>query len=210
MTEKKQSNSEQFNPNRKYANKPVSEENPEVERETLYEKEIDKKLVEKQLLESFSENLGTYTIEVLKPTRLKKILSKLAKLVNVNLNINTKIFKVKRVVPAQVIAWNAILIDVPEVSELDLSGDDAFLNMMKLTTKENTLSICKVLAMYLDGDSVPNKKTVELIYNNLQFNQIAEILIDVMKHSSYQDFITTMLLTKAKTSLKTSEKKVVK
>ena len=183
-----------FNQNAKVSNKPVSKDNPIIEKkEPLYKKELDDKEIEKQILESLNTKATEFTFEILKPNFWQKLRKQ-----------TTKTFHVKKVVFSQVAKMTKIMLDIPELNLENMKADEQFLESMKMASEENILKVMKVISIFLTGDI--DNKTVNFLFNNLSTNESIEIMFNILAQSNYQAFTVTTLLTKARTSLQTSAK----
>jgi len=183
-----------FNQNAKVSNKPISKDNPIIEKkEPLYKKELDDKEIEKQILESLNTKATEFTFEILKPNLWQKLRKQ-----------TTKTFHVKKVVFSQVAKMTKIMLDIPELNLENMKADEQFLESMKMASEENILKVMKVISIFLTGDI--DNKTVNFLFNNLSTNESIEIMFNILAQSNYQAFTVTTLLTKARTSLQTSAK----
>jgi hypothetical protein len=185
-----------FNQDAKVKNKPVSKDNPIKEsskEKPQYEKEINEKRVEQEILKSISNVATEFHIDILKPTFLEKIKRE-----------KIKTFKVKKITLSRVAAITEILKSV-DFLELDgLKEDELSYKSMELATVENITKVIRIISIFLTGKE--SKKTIDFLMNNLEMKDTLEFAMNIIKLSGYQDFMLTTSLLKANLSMKTARK----
>ena len=194
MKEKKTKNVSFFNENAQEKNKPVSNENPIIEsKEAEYSKEIDAKIVEKEILNSLANKSTEFVIDIIEPTLWQKITKK-----------TFKTFSIRKITLSRVAAITAILKDLPFVDLTNLDGGELAMAGMDILTEENANKMFRIICIFLEGEE--KKEVINFLSKNLDSNDILEYAYNIIKLAGYQNFILTTSLLKANLSMGTAAK----
>ena len=144
---------------------------------------MEKKTVEKNILNSVKNSPQTVTIDILKPTIWERITRK-----------EKRLFTVYPLVLAQNIEITKILLDIPEI---DTKGkDDVKLWFETITyVSEHTDKMVKIVSILLGAKP-------KFILKNVTNQELFELVQMVFAFADFQSFMSTIVLTRAKTSLK--------
>ena len=194
MKEKKTKNVSFFNENAQEKNKPVSNENPIIEnKEAEYSKEIDAKIVEKEILNSLSNQSTEFVIDIIEPNLWQKITKK-----------TFRTFSIRKITLSRVAAITAILKDLPFVDLTNLDGGELAMAGMDILTEENANKMFRIICIFLEGEE--KKEVINFLSKNLDSNDILEYAYNIIKLAGYQNFILTTSLLKANLSMGTAAK----
>jgi len=194
MKEKKTKNVSFFNENAQEKNKPVSNENPIIEsKEAEYSKEIDAKIVEKEILNSLANKSTEFVIDIIEPNLWQKITKK-----------TFRTFSIRKITLSRVAAITAILKDLPFVDLTNLDGGELAMAGMDILTEENANKMFRIICIFLEGEE--KKEVINFLSKNLDSNDILEYAYNIIKLAGYQNFILTTSLLKANLSMGTAAK----